>query len=134
MTYNTEKRAEILAYLEKNGSAPKTIPEICSAVLSGEGGQSTVYRIVSKLVDEGSLRKISDSKTRGVTYQYIHSGHCAEHLHLKCRECGEMLHLGEETSHAFESRLLKEAGFSLDEGALIYGKCRDCKLREERAK
>ena len=129
MTYNTEMRARIVAYLKERGGTPTTILEICDALLEGESGKSTVYRLVAKLCREGALRKISDPASRRVTYQYIHSGHCSEHLHLKCRECGEMLHLGEKASHELEARLMSEAGFALDEGALIYGVCRECTVK-----
>ena len=126
MIYNTEKRAELLDFLKKGGGQPYTALDICSAILKDGHGKSTVYRLISKLVDEGVLRRISDGKTRHVTYQYIHSGNCAEHLHLKCKECGRLIHLDDVTSHILEKRILKTEGFALDEGALLYGRCESC--------
>ena len=126
MTYNTEKRAELLEFLENGGGQAFTIEDICSAILKDGRGKSTVYRLVSKLVDEGALRRISDGKTRHVTYQYIRSGDCAEHLHLKCNVCGRLIHLDCVTSHILEKRILKTEGFALDDGALLYGKCESC--------
>ena len=130
MIYNTEKRTELLNFLKSGGQA-YTVEEICSLILDGGHGKSTVYRLISKLVDEGIVRRISDGKTRKVTYQYIHSGACAEHLHLKCKECGRLIHLDEHTSHILEKRILKTEGFALDDGALLYGKCRSCIFSEE---
>ena len=126
MTYNTEKRAELLNFLKNCNGRAMTVEEICCAILKDGKGRSTVYRLISQLVDEGSLRRISDGKTRRVTYQYIYSGSCAEHLHLKCKNCGRLIHLDDVTSHILEKRILKSERFALDEGALLYGICESC--------
>ena len=126
MTYNTEKRAELLDFLSRSNGQAYSIEEICSELLKDGRGKSTVYRLVSRLVDEGALRRISDGKTRRVTYQFIHTGHCSEHLHLKCKECGKLIHLDDEISHMLENRILSAKGFALDDGALLYGKCENC--------
>ena len=126
MTYNTEKRAELVRFLESKGGSSVTIEEICDAILTDGKGKSTVYRLMSKLVSDGSVRKISDPKTRHVTYQYIHAGHCSEHMHLKCKECGKLIHLDEETSRNFERQIKSSRGFALDEGALFFGVCGNC--------
>ena len=126
MTYNTEKRTELLNYLKNCNGRAMTVDEICEAILKDGKGRSTVYRLISRLVDEGSLRRISDGKTRRVTYQYIYSGSCAEHLHLKCKSCGTLIHLDDVTSHILEKRIMKSEGFTLDEGALLYGICERC--------
>ena len=126
MTYNTEKRAELVRFLESNGGSSVTIEEICAAILTDGKGKSTVYRLMSKLVSDGGVRKISDPKTRHVTYQYIHAGHCSEHMHLKCKECGKLIHLDEETSRNFERQIKCSRGCALDEGALLFGVCGSC--------
>ena len=136
MTYKTEKRTELIKLLESTSGAPFTVDEISERLLADGKGKSTVYRLISSLVSEGKVRKISDAKTRHVSYQYIASGHCSEHLHLKCKDCGNMLHLDEQTSHIFEESVMKKHGFSLDEGALLFGVCHSCMNRnkEEREK
>ena len=126
MIYNTEKRTELLDFLKQGKGQAFSIEEICQAILKDGRGKSTVYRLISKLVDEGEVRRIADGKTRHVTYQYIHSGHCAEHLHLKCKECGRLIHLDGELSFTLERRILKTEGFILDGGALLYGRCEKC--------
>ncbi len=130
MIYNTEKRTELLDFLKLGEGRAFTIEEICAAILKDGRGKSTVYRLISKLVDEGEVRRIADGKTRHVTYQYIHSGHCAEHLHLKCKECGRLIHLDGKLSCALGERILKTEGFILDGGALLYGKCGNCTYGE----
>ena len=133
MIYNTEKRAKLIEFFKKNIGQALTAEEICNGILDGEHGKSTVYRLISKLVDDGSVRRISDAKTRKVTYQYIVDGGCSEHLHLKCKDCGILIHLDEVTSHILETRILKSEGFTLDGGALIYGRCEECSLSVRKA-
>lgn len=126
MTYNTAKRNELISFFKRSEGRALTVDEICAAILNGGHGKSTVYRIIARLVDEGSLRRISDAKTRRITYQYIHGGRCAEHLHLKCTDCGRLIHLSDDVSHTLEKRILNTEGFELDSGALIYGRCESC--------
>lgn len=126
MIYNTEKRTKLLNFLKQNNRQTFTAEEICHAILNGTGGKSTVYRLIAKLVDDGIVRRISDAKNRKVTYQYIGRGGCQEHLHLKCKDCGILIHLDDVTSHILEKRILKSEGFTLDGGALIYGRCESC--------
>ena len=130
MTYNTEKRAEIIDFFSNQGGQAFSAEEICSAILIDGRGKSTVYRLISKLVDQGILRRISDKKTRHVTYQRIHDVGCSEHLHLKCNVCGKLIHLDDETSHTLGTRILKTEGFTIDGGALLYGKCESCGFHE----
>lgn len=126
MTYNTEKKSEILEFFSKGGGQAFSAEDICSAILKDGRGKSTVYRLISKLVDQGTLRRIADGKTRHVTYQLVNAGSCAEHLHLKCKDCGKLIHLDERTSHSLEISIFKTKGFTIDDGALLYGTCESC--------
>jgi Fur family ferric uptake transcriptional regulator len=133
MTYNTEKRAEILSFLGSCRGEAVTIDSICNSILKDGKGKSTVYRLISKLVDEGAVRKISDARTRHVTYQYINGGSCAEHLHLKCTVCGRLLHLDDETTHLLENKIFNSRGFRVDDSSLLYGRCGDCIYKNKKA-
>lgn len=130
MTYNTAKRNELISFLATNSGQAFTVDDICSNILKDGSGKSTVYRLISKLLEEGAVRRIFDGKTRSATYQYVDTGACSEHLHLKCNGCGKIIHLDDLTSHILESRILKTEGFSVDNGALLYGKCGSCSERK----
>ena len=127
MIYNTEKRTKVIEFFKRNTASAFTAEEICHSILDGERGKSTVYRILSRLVDDGEIRRISDAKTRRVTYQYVGCGECTEHLHLKCKVCGRLIHLDDVTSHILEKCIFTREGFALDGGALIYGSCEGCR-------
>ena len=126
MTYNTEKRTEILDFLSQNNGQAFSAEDICSAILKDGKGKSTVYRLISKLVEEGLLKRITDEKTRHVTYGYFRNSACSEHLHLKCKGCGKLIHLDEETTHSLGIKISNSLGFTIDEGALLYGRCELC--------
>ena len=127
MTYNTEKRAALISFLENNSDGAFTIDEIADRLSPDGSGKSTYYRLVSKLVEEGVIKRISDERTRHTTYQYLGDNGCCEHLHLKCKECGRLIHLDHDASHAVEEAIMGLGGFSIDEGAILFGRCRGCK-------
>ena len=126
MTYNTSARAKLIAFFKENSERSFTLDEICEALLPDGHGKSTIYRIVPHLVESGCVRRISDGKTRRVTYQFVGGDGCRDHLHLKCKGCGKLIHLDAEISHALGDTLKKSRGFTLDGGSLLFGKCAEC--------
>ncbi len=126
MRYVTGKRERVVDFLKNSSDVSFTLEEICDAVLGGGGGRSTVYRLVSELVTDGILRRISDGRTRRFTYQYIGGEGCHHHLHLKCNACGRLIHLNDEFSHELEAKLMSVGGFAVEEGTMLFGKCREC--------
>lgn len=126
MIYNTEKRAEITAFLSKNPNKVFSMEEICAHVSPDGSAKSTVYRIISKMTDEGSVKRISDEDGRRAAYQYIGFKTCSEHLHLKCKECGRLIHLDEDMTKMLEDQILTSRSFKIDVGATISGKCELC--------
>lgn len=126
MVYTTGKKKLITELLSRNSNTSYTIEEIVEAVTGDGKGKSTVYRLVSELVANGFVRRLSDGKTRHCTYQYVGDEHCHRHMHLKCNGCGKLIHLDENTTRAFEKKILTLDGFSIEEGSFIYGTCREC--------
>ena len=127
MTYKTGKRGMILELLSKNPDRALSIDEICESVLGGEGGKSTVYRLVARLSDEGAVRRYAREEGRGYTYQYLERQECHSHLHLRCSICGRVIHLSEEISRIFAKTLLESNQFQLDDGrTLLFGRCDAC--------
>lgn len=125
MSYNTEKRNLLIEFFKANSQNSYTVEELCCHVLPDGRAKSTVYRIVSRLCEEGLLEKVLDSNTGLISYQYM-DGSCHRHLHLKCKDCGSLIHLDEKISHLLFEELYENHGFSLDGGAMLFGKCRLC--------
>lgn len=126
MGYTTGKKEKIMRLMRDNHGVSYSLEHICELVLDGDSGKSTVYRIVSELVADGCLRRICDERTRRVTYQYMGSEECHNHLHLKCKGCGRLIHLDDKISRELEDSVRSAGGFSIDEGALLLGTCLDC--------
>lgn len=126
MGYKTGKRELILELLSSDANASYTMEEIQDAVTPEGSGRSTVFRLVSSLVAEGCIRRLSDGRTRHFTYQYVGDEHCQRHMHLKCRGCGRLIHLDEGISRAFEEEILSVGGFEIEEGSFLFGRCNEC--------
>ena len=126
MTYNTENRLRIERLFKSVGARSLTADEITHLLSPDGSGRSSFYRIISKMVDEGKLRRIADEKTRRTTYQYLGDEHCAEHLHLKCNGCGRLIHLDHDVSEKLVTSLRSIGGFALDARSMLFGRCEKC--------
>lgn len=128
MTYNTEKRSELLGFLERNADRSFSLEEICASLTVDGRGKSTLYRQTARLVEEGFVSRIPVG-SRKFVYQYMDKRYCGEHLHLKCLDCGRLLHLDAGVSSTLEKSILEGEGFALDTGCILYGRCRECNLK-----
>lgn len=126
MKYNTGKKKQITDFLSENSHEAFTLEEISERVAPDGKGRSTVYRIVSELVEAALVKRISDGRTRHCSYQYIGGGECKSHLHLKCRDCGKLIHLDKSTSENLTAALRQSGGFTLEYGCMLFGKCDRC--------
>ena len=133
MIYNTESRQKILEFLKDNKENSFSAENIFLALRVFGIGKSTVFRQLRRLTEENSVRRISDGVGRRVEYQYLDSDVCREHLHLKCKRCGKLIHLDGEISHLFEEKILKSEHFAIDESALLSGTCELCLVGEGEA-
>ena len=125
MKYKTGKKEKILSFLTENRSRSFTLNEICDAVTEDGNGRSTVYRLVSELTACGALRRLSDGQTRHCTYQYVGGESCREHLHVRCKGCGRLFHLGAALSDELRDRVRACEGSTLDFSELLLGQCNE---------
>ncbi|MBQ7832691.1 MAG: transcriptional repressor [Lachnospiraceae bacterium] len=131
-TYQTQQRKIILSFLASAHDRQFTIDEMIEG-LNREGhnvAQSSVYRLMKKLVEEGVVRRHSKEDSRQYVYQIIESEECHSHLHLQCTECGKLVHLSHEATKEARQWMQGATGFELDqEKTYLYGRCTDCKKR-----
>lgn len=124
-TYETASRRALIDFMKNNSQKQFTADEIARE-LSAFAGKSTVYRLLSKLCEEGELRRLPRTGERGTFYQAIPDDKCLGHLHMKCLGCGLLVHLGEDESR----RILALAhcrDFTVDtKKTMIYGRCAAC--------
>ena len=127
MTYNTKQKERIIAFFRDNADKSFTADELISEICDGGSGKSTVYRIIASLCEGGMLRKTQDGDNGKCSYQLIDCHSCHSHLHLKCRDCGKLVHLEGAVSRELERALRETQGFELDESTMIYGRCESCR-------
>lgn len=124
--YNTKQRSAVLGFFEEHAQEQFTIDELISGLDSSAPGKSTVYRLVGKLEEEGALRRFSREGTSKAVYQLAGANCCSEHLHIKCVDCGLLIHL----DHDAQDELTKSTGFVIDDSlSMLYGVCADCARR-----
>ncbi len=132
--YNTKQKEKLVDFLINNKDKHTTVQEI-SAYLSSEGsplGTATIYRQLDKLVESGCVRKfVIDGKT-GACYQYIENEHeCREHFHLKCLNCGKLIHLNCDHLMSINKHIEEHHGFVIDPSQTVfYGRCAECSAAE----
>ena len=134
MAYNTRQSEAVLACLKKHGGGHVSAAEIASELAErGERvGLTTVYRRLERLVEEGSVKKFAVDGG-SACYQYVGGGECCEHFHLKCEDCGKLIHLQCRTFDRLREHILQEHGFLSDPGrTTLYGFCSECRARREK--
>lgn len=127
-SYHTQQKAALLRFLEENEHEHLTIDEILSAMGDEAPGKSTAYRLIKKLCDDGLVRRFTREGTTSAVYQLAGRSCCSEHLHIKCIDCGLLIHLDNAACNA----LAKTTGFVIDdEKSMLYGRCAACAGRSK---
>ena len=135
--YLTPARQAVLSLFSSYPHRQFTAEQVCTLLCSAKGeddsliGKSTVYRQLSRLCEQGQLRRFEATDADGLAvhaYQYVApEQNCAGHFHLKCQSCGRVSHADAELTERIASQLGAEYGFSVDCGAsMLYGLCAVC--------
>lgn len=135
-SYQTLARQLILQCLGENSESTATAEDI-EVFLAGKEqkiNRATVYRNLERLVSEGLVLKFPSDKGRKSCYQlaetHEHGSDCHDHLHLKCSECGKVIHLDCHFMDEFSEHIQNEHGFSMNfENSIINGLCDDCRRK-----
>ena len=133
--YTTEQKKMLLDFLTKYAHRSFSVDELIGEMKDeyGEGvpGTSTVYRWMTRLVDEGRVKRFVKGHSRRFVYQIVGGAHCRSHLHLKCMECGTLLHLDERVSDALLDQIKANNDFSVnEEETVLFGECSACAHRK----
>lgn len=130
-SYTTKQGEAVLNLLESRSGTHFTADEIINA-LSQRGisvGKATVYRHLDKLIKRGLVRKYIVDEGVSACYEFISDrSDCNRHYHLKCSECGRLLHVECEYLDEVSSHILMRHGFSISpEKTVLYGVCKECR-------
>ena len=129
-TYNTKQKRCILSLLEDNKERQFSCDEI-TELLKSNGtpvGKTTVYRFLDCLEKSGQVRKYTDTDSKISSYQYIDEQlNCQEHMHLRCTNCGGLVHLGCDFMSEVGRHILEHHKFRVDNSkTVILGLCENC--------
>lgn len=128
MSYQTEQKEALTRFLSENAERQFTVHALTEELRKeAEIGESTVYRLMKVLVEEGRVRRFMVDASRRVYYQYVGGGACVSHLHLKCISCGRLFHLDRSVSEFMQKQILATSRFMLDENkTMLFGTCHRC--------
>ena len=123
--YKTRQR-ELITELFINNPNRQFSANDTAEIMNGKIGKSTVYREISRLCDEGFLRKYPGSD--GLTMYQLSGKDCHGHFHLKCTNCGKIVHLDCLMMNDICSHITFHHGFDIDiSKTMLFGICEDCK-------
>lgn len=123
-TRNTRQKEIVFQTLCELRTHP-TILELYEIIQKKDSsiGQATVYRNVSKLVEEGKVRKVL---TRDGIDHY--DGDCSNHSHFMCNICHRLFDLYDVNTTDLIREARKETAFDIKNACVLFdGICDQCK-------
>ncbi len=130
--YKTKQRELLLDYLAAVPGRHFTAGDVCEYFREQGApiGQSTVYRQLERLVDEGITQKYSVGGGSAACFEYM-SADSHENtefcFHCKCEKCGRLIHLRCEELEEIQTHLYEDHGFRMNPTRTVfYGLCDQC--------
>ena len=137
MAYQTEQKKALFAFLRGHQEDAFSIEQLAAAMAADPAlppvGKSTLYRLISQLVEEGSAKRFTKGPSRHFLYQLL--PHCGGHLHLRRSRCGKLYHMGDGESAAIIEEILSRHHFAVDGAdAVLPGCCENCRENQDTEK
>jgi Fe2+ or Zn2+ uptake regulation protein len=128
--YKTKVRTLIINYLKANSDRRFTAREIYDSIKDQAGSlnQTTIYRNMDRLCEEGELVRYKEPNRNAWYYQYSDEHkHCNRHMHAQCSTCGKIFHLEKPFVDEFTDRIRTMYGLDVSPSdTIIIGQCEDC--------
>lgn len=126
--YNTKQKQILINYLKDHPnnfySAEELFVELFK--LDQKISRATIYRALEHFTTLGLITKYDSSAIESAHYQYKDDD-CKEHIHLKCVECGKLVHAELDEINNLDNEANTKYGFYVQpEKLVIYGVCEDC--------
>jgi Fur family ferric uptake transcriptional regulator len=98
-------------------------------------GQTTVYRVLERMVDDGKMMKLPMEDGTKVRYCFAGEEDWNKLGKLVCMGCGRLIPLECSKIADFLEHIYKEHGFELDQKhTILYGYCECCKNKSSVSK
>ncbi len=128
--YMTKQRKALLNYLSMHADERLSAKQLEDALKIEGISISAVYRNLSELEKEGKVRRVNNSGSREVFYQYTDGAHCKDCLHLSCEKCGKTYHMNSAVAQTLIENLAQSDEFTIDKAnTVLYGVCGDCRKK-----
>lgn len=128
--YKTRQQALILQHFATLAGQHTTVAQMAAALRAAGTpiGTATLYRQLDKLEQAGLVRRYTLDDVPGTCYEYLPpGGHCDDHLHLKCEQCGVLVHLECHHADGFQAHIKAQHGFLVNHTkTVLYGTCESC--------
>ena len=135
--YRTRQIQELLEYFHQRPGKHVSAKELCEFFSQKKEkpiSPSTIYRLLTRLCEAGTLTRYVIEETKSACYAYIpETQHSAEErcFHGICEACGRVLHLHCRGVENLDHHLLEAHGFSLDpHRTVFYGLCQECRQQK----
>ena len=126
--YKTMQRRMLLDFLESHSGESFTVKELVSAINSEHDdavpSESTIYRLMRELVDDGTVRKDVDVESRENVYR-LSAGEDAG-VSMRCKVCGSVYNVDGESGRRIKDELSRCGAVPTDENIELLIKCRKC--------
>ena len=133
--YNTQQKRSLVDFLTRYSGRAFTADEIVSALEKNSPdtpGRSTVYRLINRLCEDGTVKRFVPDGSKRFRYQIAGGEECHHHLHLKCTECGRLIHMPDAQTDDVLKVVFGDCDFSVDrEQTTLFGCCGDCRRKDE---
>ena len=127
--YTTKQGEAILSYIISLNGEHITAGQIAEHFdeIGFPVGLATIYRRLDKLEESGIVRKYILDGISGACYQYIIDEDSREYFHLKCEECGALMHLKCSLLDDVQHHVYEEHSFQINTMKTVFnGKCSRC--------
>lgn len=130
--YKTKQKDILVEYFKNASGSHITASDVCDYFKNHGAsiGQSTVYRQLESLVDEGVINKYIIDGNSPACFEYVgeeDSDNIHVCFHCKCECCGKLIHLHCDEVEEMQEHLYKEHKFRMDpRRTVFYGLCEEC--------
>ena len=131
--YQTEQNKKLTDFMNSNSEKAFSVEELYAEMekiydKSEIPGKSTVYRLIQQMTEDGIVKRTAKEHSRKFVYQIAGSEHCAFHLHMKCTDCGRILHMDDDDTLQLMAQVFEKNRFSVDKKqTVLVGRCCECK-------